>query len=342
MMNKLTDHADTLILKELLKASPSFTSGSVLATQLGVSRTAICERLKHFRQKGFSIEAKSHCGYRIVEEPSRPHLALIRAYLSKQNQTPVSLFYFDCIDSTNDEAERQRVEGQQAPFVVIAGEQTKGRGRMGRQWHSSAEGNAYLSFGFQPQLPPQRMQTFTLWIGMKLCAFLNEHTGLPLQIKWPNDLMLHEKKVGGILTEAHVEMEQTRDLVLGLGVNVNCNCGAWPDELREKATSLSEMLNKPLVLNALIAGLIQTCLAAYDTFTQGSVSDILCTCWHDYDLMRGKLVKVKSGKEIFAGIAEGINENGELLLRSNNQKLIPINAGEVSFQSSFKKKMPAS
>lgn len=334
-MHKLTDNADDLILKTLLSATPLFVSGSVIASELGVSRAAVCERLKHFRQQGFSIEAKTHRGYRIVEEPGRPHLALIKAYLSKQYQTQIPLSCFDCIDSTNDEAERQRAQGQQAPFVVIACKQTKGRGRMGRQWHGSEEGNAYLSFGFQPRLSPQRMQRFTLWIGIKVCDFLNKYTGLPLMIKWPNDLMLEGKKVGGILTEAHVDTEQIRDLVLGLGVNVNSNCRNWPKELYDKATSLSEALNRPLALNPLLAEITQTCLKAYHTFTESCVRDQLFTHWRDYDSLWKKPIRVQPGKVSLTGIAEGIDENGALLLRRDDKELVALNAGEVSIRTTL-------
>jgi len=159
------------ILTALLDAPDAFVSGSLLAEQLGMSRPAIHGKLDKLREQGFEVEAIRNKGYRITKEPEVLHPDLIR-YHTEKTGSAMEVLYFPVIDSTNSEAERQLSYGHRAPFAIASSCQTKGRGRLGRDWHSATADNLYLSVVFEPNTPPQALQHFTLWAGIHICRAL--------------------------------------------------------------------------------------------------------------------------------------------------------------------------
>ena len=146
---------ELIILRELLSREPGFMSGAALATKLGLSRVAVWQHMEKLRAQGFAFEAARARGYRITQRPAALHLAFILAHL-KGRARDFSLTLLDEVDSTNDEAARQLAAGRPAPFVILARRQTRGRGRLGRAWHSEANGNLY---GSLPSAPPSRRRT---------------------------------------------------------------------------------------------------------------------------------------------------------------------------------------
>lgn len=329
----MTSEFDTYILKALLENKSEFVSGNVLAKELGVSRVAVWARLEKMREHGFEFKAVRHRGYRMVNEPEGLNASLIRAHLALLDPKAKILF-FPQLDSTNSEAERQLAAGRQTPFVVLAGEQTQGRGRMGRRWHSpDKEGNCYMSLIFRPDLSPQRMQTFTLWMGLNLCELLNEFCKTAVKLKWPNDLILSDKKVGGMLTEARVDADRTRDLVFGLGLNVNGRCRDWPRTLGRNATSLSEARGKRIPANELTAHIIKIGLQSSQLFFERDCELKMLALWKRYDCLSGRKVEVKSENDSVSGYVVGIDNSGSLQLRTGSGKIIALKAGEVSLGS---------
>lgn len=320
---------DTFILQNLLQADPDFVSGSVLAKKIGITRVAVWARLEKLRESGFEFEAVRHKGYKLVGEPAELNASLLRAYLAR-DKSKAKIIFFPEIDSTNSEAERQLAGGRDTPFVVLASKQTQGRGRLGRAWHSPEEGNCYLSFVFRPQLTPERMRTFTLWMGVNMCRLLNEFCDLPIRIKWPNDLVLENRKVGGMLTEARVDADHTRDLVFGLGLNVNSRCEGWPSDYAAVATSLADIKGEPLPINPLATQLIETGLTAFRRFCKGDYKDEFHALWDRYDAIRGQKVSADQKSQIIGGVAEGIDADGSLRLRTESGEIINLRAGEVS------------
>ena len=282
---------ELVILRELLAREPGFVSGAVLASKLGLSRVAIWQHMEKLRLQGFAFEAARARGYRLTRRPEGLHATFIAAHLKgRARDFPLTLL--DEVDSTNDEAARQLSAGRPAPFVIIARRQTRGRGRLGRAWHSEANGNLYASFAFRPQLPPARMPTFTLWMGVNICELIANFTRTAPGIKWPNDILFDGRKAGGMLTEARVDADQIRDLVFGLGLNLNSPAGSWPAELARRAVSLAEETAEPLDPNRFTAALIGRVRIAYEQFLEGSHLDTFADLWNRHDLLRGKPVAV--------------------------------------------------
>lgn len=323
---------ELVILRELLAREPGFMSGAALAKKLGLSRVAVWQHMEKLRAQGFAFEAARARGYRIAQRPTGLHLEFIHAHL-KGRARDFAITLLDEVDSTNDEAARQLAAGRPAPFVVLARRQTRGRGRLGRAWHSEANGNLYASFAFRPRLAPAGMTTFTLWMGVNLCELIANFCALSPGIKWPNDLLFDGRKAGGMLTEARIDADQIRDLVFGLGLNLNSPAGAWPADLARRATSLAEQAAGPLDANRFTAALIGRVLLAYNQFIEGDHRKTFADLWNRHDALRGRPVTVLQAGRRYHGIAGGVDDAGSLLVRTpGGGRPLRFQAGEVTLE----------
>ena len=323
--------AEHVILRELLAREPNWVSGSALAARLGISRVAVWQHMEKLRAAGFTFEAQRSRGYRISARPAAIYAPLIETHL-KSRPRNFSLMILDDVDSTNDEAARQLAAGRPVPFAILARRQSQGRGRFGRPWHSDSTSNLYASFAFRPSVEPQRMQTFTLWMGLNVCELLANFAGVSPGIKWPNDILFDGRKAGGMLTEARVDADQIRDLVFGLGLNVNPPPGGWPSDLVRRAIALADVTGSPLDLNRLAAALIGRVLLAYQIFADGEHLETFADLWNRYDLLRGKAVTLLEGGRRHRGVVSGVDDEGALLLRDDDGKVHRFRAGEVTLE----------
>lgn len=327
--------SELLILQTLLDAppapdgSPGVVSGSALSRTLGISRVAIWQHLEKLREQGFTVESLHARGYRLASRPANLHATLIDAYRHPGANSP-RIHVLDTVDSTNDEVSRRLAAGQPAPFAVLARRQEKGRGRFGRVWHSATDGNLYASFAFRPDVEPARMQTFTLWMGVNVCALVASFCRTAPGIKWPNDLLFDGRKAGGMLTEARMDADRIHDLVFGLGLNLAAPRGGWPAELAPVATSLSEQTGRAVDANKFAAALVGRVFDAYAAFIDGSFQKTFAELWHGYDLLRGRPVTLIQGNRTLNGTAAGIDDEGSLLLRLADGHTDRFRAGEVT------------
>lgn len=323
---------DSQILRALINQPDTYVNGQDIAEKLGMSRVGVWKRLQKLSESGLQLEAVRNRGYRISGEPGQPLQSLLNAWLDREH-VQMPLHWHNSIGSTNTEAQRLLAEGHATPFAVASGEQTQGRGRMGRRWHSPAGGNLYVSFAFNPSLPPKRMQTITLFFGLRICIFLNQRYGLPVRIKWPNDLLLNGKKICGMLTEARVDADAIRDLIFGMGININCNLSNWPDEVRAMATSLSHELGGLLPFHRITAELTGLIEESYQHFLLNDPAKILQE-WPQYDYLHGQILNFEQNGRKYTGTSKGIDLEGRLRIQDNEGKIQILNAGEVSIGSS--------
>ncbi|MGC9450101.1 MAG: biotin--[acetyl-CoA-carboxylase] ligase [Oceanipulchritudo sp.] len=316
------------VLEAFLRAEGQFVSGSGIGRDLGLSRVSIHNHLEELRRSGFVFSAIRNKGYRMESEPDSFHPDLYEALLARQ-PCPFyqSHLYLQQTESTNTVAEKELSGGRETPFLVLAETQTAGRGRRGRSWHSPPHRNLYLSVALRPALPPSRLQTITLWLGLRLCQFLRDTFALPVLVKWPNDLMLHDRKIAGMLTEARVDSEQTRDLVFGLGLNVNAQEGDFPPELADTAASLRQNLGHPLSLTRLAHSLAAHIARAIQDFLDNQFAPELAAGWPEFDYLRGQAVH--AGGEI-SGRVLGITSNGSLRLERADGSTAILHSGEVA------------
>jgi BirA family biotin operon repressor/biotin-[acetyl-CoA-carboxylase] ligase len=320
-----------VIIRELLAQETAWVSGSILAEKLNMSRVAVWQHMEKLRAAGFSFAAQRSRGYRLTGRPAQLHGPLIESQLQVVPKN-FSLVLLDETDSTNDEAARQLGAGRPTPFAILARRQTHGRGRFGRTWHSDATNNFYASFAFRPRVAPDRMQTFTLWMGLNVCELLDRFLGITPGIKWPNDILFDGRKAGGMLTEARVDADQIRDLVFGLGLNVNGGASDMPGDLSRRAISLSEVAAGPVDLNRLAAAVIGRVMLAYQKFAEGEHLKNFADLWHKYDLLRNKPVALLEGGRRHRGIVTGLDNEGALLLRDERGHTQRFRAGEVTLE----------
>ncbi len=328
---KATDD-ESLIIKTLLDSSEHFVSGSMLAEKLKISRSAIWGKLEKLRKAGFEFEAIRNKGYRLTVEPEIIHPALVNYYLQKtENKTEI--LYFPVIDSTNSEAERQISYGRKSPFAIVSSCQTKGRGRLGRDWFSAAADNLYLSVLFEPNITPQRLQHFTLWAGVYISRELQSLVpNVPIRIKWPNDLQCDGRKFAGMLTEAKMDSDSLRSIVFGIGINLNSNPSKFPSDIKLTATSLRAVSGKNLPINQTLSKIINAIQLAYESCIQNKTTEKLSDAWAPLNSLNGQEVTAIIGNKKITGIADGIDESGALLLRKADGTIHPLRSGDVTLK----------
>jgi len=320
-----------LILREFLHAQGDFVSGSQLAKLLGVSRVSIWSHLEKLKEQGYRFDALRSKGYRLISLPETLDEALVQARLTHA-ASEYRAIVLDEIDSTNADAERRLANGQATPFVVFSRQQTGGRGRLGRVWHSAENGNLYASYAFRPLASPASMSLFTLWMGVSICECVNALCKVSCKLKWPNDLHLDGKKVAGILTEARMDADIVRDIVLGIGLNVNSQTADWPPQLREIATSIRQSTQGAQDINQLASALTGRIAIAYRQFLDGKHRVQLKEKWPRYDSLLGEKITLLQGSIRISGTASGIDASGALVIEQADGSRHLARAGEVTIE----------
>ncbi|MFZ2087590.1 MAG: biotin--[acetyl-CoA-carboxylase] ligase [Desulfobaccales bacterium] len=209
-----------LELLNLLREEDSFISGEVLAARVGLSRAGVWKRLHRLKTMGYLIEGEPRRGYRLLAAPDK---LFAEEVLHRLGTTYLRgpIYHFESAPSTNDTAKLLGTQGAAEGVLVLAETQTTGRGRLGRFWLSPPSLGIYASLLLRPPLPPTELPQITLSTAVAVVRALTRAAGVTPGIKWPNDLILNGKKLGGILTEMETESDQIRYLVVGLGLNVN-------------------------------------------------------------------------------------------------------------------------
>jgi BirA family biotin operon repressor/biotin-[acetyl-CoA-carboxylase] ligase len=240
----------------------------------------------------------------------------------------VKFHYYVEIDSTNTRARQLAESGAREGEIVIAEQQTRGRGRLGRDWISPAFVNLYLSVVLRPELPPAHAPQITLMAAVALADTVARFSSEPPAIKWPNDILVHGKKLAGILTESSVTLERISYVILGIGVNVNFPYALMPESIRGRATSLMECAGGTVSREAFLGRLIQDLERCYGILGEGEFSRI-AQRWEGYFSLRGKRVRVEMGDQALTGIAKGIDRDGALLVEDDRGQFHRILAGDV-------------
>jgi BirA family biotin operon repressor/biotin-[acetyl-CoA-carboxylase] ligase len=212
--------------------------------------------------------------------------------------------------------------------VVIADSQTKGRGRMGRTWISPSGDNIYMSVILTPPMGLKEATLLTILAGVACCSALRNTTGLPVEIKWPNDLMVSHRKLGGILTEIKSGAGKLSYAVMGIGINVNTKLEDFPPEVRKIATSIRNEKGKTESRTCLMAEVLNELDCWYRVLAQKG-KDALLDEWRRLTSMVGKPVQVTMGEELINGLAHDIDEEGMLIVRLPSGALRRISFGDL-------------
>jgi BirA family biotin operon repressor/biotin-[acetyl-CoA-carboxylase] ligase len=281
--------------------------------------------VEQLRRLGYRIDAQPSRGYRLIEVPDRL-TSLELAPLLATRELGRTLHAFDSLPSTNAEAWARAQAGAGHGEIVIAEHQTHGKGRRGRSWSSPRGLDLAFSAILRPDVPPARAAEVTLLAAVALAQTLDE-AGAEAAIKWPNDVQLRGKKVGGILTELSADTERVHFLVLGMGVNLNAGPEDLPPEVAELATSL-RLARGQRVPRALFTAALWTRLEAWlDRWTDEGFGPVRAA-WRERASTLGQQVVVRGEGAELTGVAEDIDDSGALLVRCEGT-LRRVLAGDV-------------
>ncbi len=244
----------------------------------------------------------------------------------KLNSRPVTLL--EQTESTNTIALKMAGSGAPSGALVIAETQSNGRGRLGKSWLSPAGSGLYFSMILRPALVFKEIPRLTLAAGVAVCRTISQKYGIGPLLKWPNDILLNNRKCGGILAEAEVAGSEYL-VVLGIGLNISTPQDFFPASLRDRATSLQHHVNRPVVRGELLADLVNKIEQVVLQLEQGEFSTIL-EQWRQLDATRGKLLTwVSVAGKVVEGISLGPDEQGRLHIRDNRNKVHEILSGDV-------------
>jgi BirA family biotin operon repressor/biotin-[acetyl-CoA-carboxylase] ligase len=322
---------DAQILSALRAAADGAVSGTELSQQLRVSRAGVWARIEDLRALGYEIEASPHHGYRLLAAPDVLHADDLISRLGKTKVIGRDIRVFHQTASTNDVIEKLARDGVKEGAVVFAESQTKGRGRLGRKWLSPARKGLWFSVLLRPELRPHETTQLTVASATALRRAIRSETGLEPEIKWPNDIVIHGKKVAGILTELTAELDRVKYVIVGLGVDVNLNAADFPSDLRKLATSLRAELGKAVSRPELAVAILRELDRDYTRLCSGGFS-ALADEWEEHCTTLGHEVVIRAGGRQIRGRAEALSEEGTLLLRTDHGHLERVVGGDVTLE----------
>lgn len=317
--------------KDILKflREKEYVSGEVLAKKLDISRVAVWKQIQKLKVIGYKITSDQNLGYCLI---SRPDLLLpqeIQRGLST-NYIGKEIHYFPELKSTNIMAKEKALHIEERiaeGTLIITERQTAGKGRLGRKWFSPA-GGIWLSIILYPQLSPSYISRITLMTAVAAVKAIDIYTQIKPQIKWPNDILINEKKVCGILTEMSAELDIINWVVVGIGINVNIDHQRFPEDIQANTISLKEVSGKEILRVKLAQTFLQEFEKYYESLKRREFSSILKE-WKLYSHTLGKKIRVDMGERIITGEAIDINEEGALILKKEDGELIKIISGTI-------------
>ena len=314
-------------LLQILRTHPGdWISGERLSRELGVTRSAVWKHVSRLRRDGYAITSAPRKGYRLTQTtplllPEEIQSGLRTRYFGKGK-----IVYLETTDSTNTRARELANRGTPEGTLVMAEEQTAGRGRKGRVWHSPEKGGIYLSLILRPKISPLEAPKITLLAGIAAAESILSLADIDVHIKWPNDILIGKRKVAGVLTEIASDLDEVSHVVTGLGINANVR--EFPPELQDVATSLALEIGRPVDRAALVRAFLEPYEHYYTIFLQGR-TDVLLERWKALSRTLGSRIAVEiSGKRI-TGMARDIERDGSLMLETPDGKTHRVFSGDL-------------
>lgn len=317
------------ILNEL-KYAKDYVSGEYLSSVLNVSRTSIWKHIKSLKSKGYVIDGISNKGYKLISSPD----SLTAVEISPLIETikiGKNIIHYDNIDSTNIKAKELAKNGADDGTIVISEEQSLGSGRLNRIW-KSPKGGIWFTIILKPNIPPIEAPKITQIAAAAVYKTLSDFN-INTTIKWPNDILLNNKKICGILTEMKCDMDRVHYLVVGIGMNINIDDTDFDDVLKSTATSLKIEYNKEFKRNKILSGFLNHFEKLYDAFINSfDLSETITICRENSNLF-GKKAKLitYNNEEIVTCIS--LSDSGNLIVKDSNGNEKIVITGEISFSA---------
>jgi len=315
------------ILNEL-KNNADYISGETLSSILNVSRAAIWKHIKNLKAKGYLIDGVSNKGYKLISSPDLIDKSEVLS-LTRTSIVGKNIIYFDDIDSTNIKGKELAQKNIEDGSLIIAEKQTLGNGRFNRKW-VSPNGGLWFSLVLRPNIPPTEAPKITQIAAASIYKTLK---GLNINstIKWPNDILVNDKKLCGILAEMKCDMDQVHYLILGVGINVNINENDFDESIKPTATSLKIQFNKQFNRNKILAEFLNHFEILYNKFlTTLDLSETIFICKTNSNIF-GKKAKLitYNNEEIVTCVS--LSDAGDLIVKDSLGNEKAVLTGEISF-----------
>ncbi len=298
------------ILK-LLRGHADVVSGESLSSELGISRVSIWKHIQKLNQVGYRIQSGPN-GYRLEHSPDTP---FPWEFPGREQQ----IHYFDETSSTMEIAKDLAQKGCPDFTVVIAGRQKKGRGRLKRVWISD-DGGLYFTLVLRPRLPIVLSARVSFLASLTLARVIQQWCKIDAKVKWPNDILVQEHKISGMLTELEAEADQVNFINIGIGINVNND----PSPSEPQASSIKKILGTSVSRRELLARFLDK----LETRMQQADLDGIVREWKKYTLTLNRRVRIVTNRETSEGLAVDVDENGALVLELDDGSLKKILYGD--------------
>lgn len=314
----------------IFKSAPNQEiSGEELASKFGVTRVAVWKKIQKLEELGYVFESRPKYGYRLISIPDLLHPVEIHSQL-RTSWFGKQYVYYEVVDSTNTAAIRLAMNGAPEGTVVVSESQTAGRGRLGRSWMSLPRKGLYFSFVLRPPIEPRSASQLTLLTSLVLLDVLRELYSIPVMLKWPNDIVVGEKKLCGILAESHIEPQLLKFVVVGIGVNVFYKEEEFVGEFRYPPTSLLiELKNESLIRR-------QDILCNFGEKFEAYYEKFLTSGWQPWaerlkevSILLGRSVVINTGREKVTGIVVDFSPSGGVILETPQGEFKEIWIGDV-------------
>jgi BirA family biotin operon repressor/biotin-[acetyl-CoA-carboxylase] ligase len=321
-----TDRRLASLLTLLAENATIVISGERIAREIGVSRSTVWRWVQRLRELGVKVKGQTATGYFLEKVPDILTPDLLRKRV-KGKLFGKRFYHFFRTDSTNRVGMELAFAGEEEGAVILAEEQTAGRGRAGRKWHSEVGSGIYVTLLLRPRLSPVQAPLLTILAGISLHAAILAQTGLNTELKWPNDILIDGKKLGGILTEMHAEPSQVRFVIVGIGVNVNQE--KFPSELSAIATSLRKESGKLQSRLEVLVRLLREFESDYNRFLREGPAYVVQRFGEVSQFANGKKVHVDTGRETYLGTTAGLTADGLLQVKKADGQVVTVVAGDV-------------
>lgn len=317
------------LIKILEENKDVFISGQLLSEKLGVSRNSIWKQMNNLEKAGYEIEAKPKIGYRIsgssdILNEYTLQWGLDTSWIGKR------IIHKERVASTQTLAHQLAQDGSEHGTIIVTDEQTAGKGRVGREWHSSKSKGIWMSIILRPSILPYLAPQLTLLTATVIADVIHSYTKIKPQIKWPNDILINGKKVAGILTEMQAEQDQIQYVVIGIGLNVNQTLADFPVDLGTKATSIQIETKKEWVIKSIVQKLLVMFEERFTHYLDTGFPDVK-NKWEGYGYKMGEQIWIKTAKDRWQAIFMGIAEDGALLIKRNEEEIERIYSAEIEW-----------
>jgi len=290
-------------------------SGEKLSQDLNVSRVTIWKHIKKLQELGYKIISTTK-GYQLMEAPD----ALFAWEFQERSS---KIHYFSEVESTMITAKKLARNNCPDFTIVIAEKQTQGRGRLSRKWHADP-GGLYFTMVLRPDIPPALMSRISFSASLNLAKILRNLLNIDAMVKWPNDILVDEKKLSGMLCEMEVEDDMVKFLNIGIGINVNND----PTDFEPNATSIKKILGKEVKRKDFLKAYLD---AFENDLRRGDISQVIPE-WKKYTITLGRRVKIVTSRDVSFGKAIDVDDTGALILEQEDKSIKKIFYGDCFHQ----------